>query len=125
MRSAGSIPATSHLVFLPNGGRVETEMSPPVLGRVDALWPCAPKWNVGPRTGEEEWGTRPVWCLHRGTLPRENGVTMKCQKCGSNLSKCQACDGGTKKSFLGDKLSCKACNNTGAVCPKDGGHWKK
>ena len=50
---------------------------------------------------------------------------MKCEKCGAPLLTCNVCKGQTKTSFLGDTLSCKACNSTGKVCPTHDGYWKK
>ena len=50
---------------------------------------------------------------------------MKCEKDGAPLQTCNVCKGQTKTSFLGDRLSCKACNNTGFVCPNHGGNWKR
>lgn len=49
---------------------------------------------------------------------------MKCTKCHAPLHTCQVCKGQTTRSILGDRLSCKACNSTGAVCTTHGGYWK-
>jgi len=48
----------------------------------------------------------------------------KCTKCFSELRKCEVCDGQTKKSILGDTLTCKTCQSTGKQCPTHGGFWQ-
>jgi hypothetical protein len=48
----------------------------------------------------------------------------ECKKCHRPLRDCDTCKGQTKKSFLGDRLSCRKCNSTGLICSVHGGHWK-
>ncbi len=48
---------------------------------------------------------------------------MTCTKCHAPLHDCQSCNGG-RASGIGGRLTCSACNNTGAVCRSHGGHWK-
>jgi hypothetical protein len=49
---------------------------------------------------------------------------MNCKKCGRPLSKCTTCDGQSKTSMLGDRLSCRECDSTGYQCPEHKGYWK-
>ncbi len=45
---------------------------------------------------------------------------MTCRKCGAQLDECPDCDGQTRASVGGWKLTCSTCNSTGSLCPKDG-----
>lgn len=49
---------------------------------------------------------------------------MKCKRCGRTLNDCQSCNGGRASGFMGSKLNCSKCNNTGLVCSQHGGYWK-
>ena len=49
---------------------------------------------------------------------------MTCNKCYSSLSVCRDCDGQTRKSILGDTLTCSTCRSTGYLCPTHDGHWQ-
>lgn len=55
---------------------------------------------------------------------RLEGRKMKCKKCGRTLNDCQSCNGGRASGFMGAKLNCSKCSNTGLVCSQHGGFWK-
>lgn len=48
----------------------------------------------------------------------------ECRKCHSSLHECSDCDGQTRKSILGDTLTCSTCRSTGKVCSTHGGFWE-
>jgi hypothetical protein len=50
---------------------------------------------------------------------------MECEKCYLTLYKCEYCDGQTRTSLLGDRLTCRTCNSTGWLCRTHEGHWQR
>lgn len=48
----------------------------------------------------------------------------ECRKCHEPLHECPDCDGQTRTSFLGDKLTCSTCRSTGWLCATHEGHWE-
>jgi hypothetical protein len=69
------------------------------------------------------WSARPILPAGRTTTEKEATI-MTCQRCYGDVYECSDCDGQTKKSLLGDTLSCSTCRSTGYVCPQDGGYWQ-
>ena len=51
-------------------------------------------------------------------------MPLSCRKCFTTLHKCASCRGGSIRGFLGARLTCSACNNTGLVCARHKGFWK-
>jgi hypothetical protein len=49
---------------------------------------------------------------------------MQCSRCFTALYMCHYCEGQTKKSLLGDTLTCKTCRSTGWLCPEHEGFWE-
>jgi hypothetical protein len=49
----------------------------------------------------------------------------KCERCFTTLFEYPDCKGQTKRSPLGDVLTCSSCRSTGKQCPTHGGFWER
>ena len=48
----------------------------------------------------------------------------ECRKCHNSLYECPDCNGQTRTSILGDRLTCSTCQSTGRLCRTHEGYWQ-